>query len=118
MLAKLIFYFFSLLTQFNLHPPLREQSVQIASLPIFNIVLFAGKCTLKNVNYTAVDTYVGYGRNIKYILNKVGEGAVADYSDKKEVARLLRKAVNNGDKPEIVAAHIASVQRNMVLLHA
>lgn len=97
---------------------LREQSVQIASLPIFNIVLFAGNCTLKNVNYTAVDTYVGYGRNIKYILNKVGEGAVADYSDKKEVARLLRKAVNNGDKPEIVAAHIASVQRNMVLLHA
>ena len=97
---------------------LREQSEQFAHLPIFNIVLFAGNCTLKNVNYTAVDTYVGYGRNFKYILNKVSEGIVADYSDKKEVARLLRKAVNNGDNPEIVAAHVASVQRNMALRHA
>lgn len=87
------------------------QSEQFANLPIFNIVLFAGNCILKNVNYCADDTFVGYTKNISYVLHKISEFDLAQYTDKREVARLLHQAVKNGNNPDIVASHMASVQR-------
>ena len=90
---------------------LREQSEQFAHLPIYNIVLFAGNCTLKNVNYWADNTFVGYTSNISYVLKKMSEFRLAQYTDKRKVARLLRRAVENGNNPGIVASHMASVQR-------
>ena len=89
---------------------LREQSEQFAHLPIFNVVLFAGNCTLKNVNYWADNTFVGYTSNISYVLKKMREFRFAQYTDKREVASLLRQAVMNGDNPDIVASHKAAVQ--------
>lgn len=39
---------------------------------------------------------------------------LAQYTDKREVARILHQAVENGDNPNIVVSHIASVQRKAV----
>ena len=93
---------------------LREQSEQFAHLPIFNIVLFDGNCTLKNVNYWADNTFVGYASNISYVLKKMNEFRLAQYTDKREVVSVLRKAVENGNDPNIVISHMASVQRKAV----
>ena len=93
---------------------LREQSEQFAHLPIFNVVLFAGNCTLKNVNYWADNTFVGYTSNISYVLKKMNEFRLAQYTDKREVVRVLRRAVENGDNLDIVVSHMASVQRKAV----
>lgn len=90
---------------------LRELSEQFAHLPIFNIVLFAGNCTLKNVNYWTENTFVGYASNITHILKKIRKFPLAQYTDKREVVHMLRQAVDNGSNPNIVANHIASVQR-------
>lgn len=89
---------------------LREQSPQLAKLPMYNVVLFAGSCKLKEVNYTSDNTFVGYTGDIMYILNQVSCFRLANYTDKKEVVRILRQAVRNGSDPGIVARHIASVQ--------
>lgn len=96
---------------------LREQSKQLANLPIFNIVLFAGNCTLKNVNYWTENTFVGYTGDISHVLKKIKELCIAPYSDKREVARLLRQAVKNGENQEIVINHINSVQRKTISSH-
>lgn len=93
---------------------LREQSEQFVHLPIFNVVLFAGNCTLKNVNYWADNTFVGYTSNISFVLKKMSEFRFAQYTDKREVVRVLRKAVENGDDPDIVISHVASVQRKAI----
>lgn len=93
---------------------LREQSEQFAHLPIFNVVLFAGNCTLKNVNYWADNTFVGYTGNISFVLKKMNEFQLAQYTDKREVARILHQAVENGNNPDIVVGHIASVQRKAI----
>ena len=93
---------------------LQEQSEQFAHLPIFNVVLFAGNCTLKNVNYWADNTFVGYTSNISYVLKKMNEFRLAQYTDKREVVRMLRKAVENGNNPNIVISHMASVQRKAI----
>lgn len=60
----------------------------------------------------SANTYVGYNTDIKYVLKKVSEVGFANYTNKKEVAGVLRQAVNNGNDPQIIADHIASVQRN------
>lgn len=93
---------------------LREQSEQLARLPIFNVVLFAGNCTLKNVNYWAYNTYVGYANNINYVLKKIKKFPLAQYTDAKGVVRLLSQAVENGNNPEIIASHLDFVRRNCV----
>lgn len=90
---------------------LREQSEQFATLPIYNVVIFDGNCTLKNVSYTSGNTFVGYSSQIKYVLKTLNTFGLAHYTDKKEVACCLHNAVKNGDNREIVARHLASVQR-------
>ena len=93
---------------------LREQSEQLARLPIFNVVLFAGNCDLKNVNYWAYDTFVGYTNNINYVLKKIRKFSLAQYTDIEDIIQILRQAVENGNNPEIIASHLASVHRNRV----
>ena len=44
----------------------------------------------------------------------MSEFRLAQYTDKREVVRVLRKAVENGDNPDIIARHMASVQRKAV----
>lgn len=90
---------------------LRAKSEQFACLPIFNIVLFAGNCTLKDVSYTSDDMFVGYVNNIDFIFDTLKRFSAAKYLDKRKVVSLLREAVDNGNNPSIVSGHIASVQR-------
>lgn len=93
---------------------LREQSEQFAHLPIYNVVLFAGNCTLKEIDYSSKNTFVGYTSDISYVLKEASKFRLAQYTDKREVAQLLRRAVENGDNPRIVATHIASVQKKSI----
>ena len=89
---------------------LKEQSEQIARLPIYNIVLFDGNCTLKDITYSQFGTFVGYVCNIMKVLKTVKGFGDAEYTDKREVARVLREAVRNGENPVVVASHVADVQ--------
>lgn len=90
---------------------LREQSEQFAQLPIYNVVLFDGDCTLKDVSYTSEGILVGYTSEINRVLQSVNQFALAQYTDKYEVVRILHDAVLYGHDPEIVASQIASAQK-------
>ena len=89
---------------------LKEQAVQFAGLPIFNVVLFAGNCNLKDVSYHSDNTFVGYACQVMSVLKSIEKLGNANYTDKKEVARILNGAVRNGGIPEIVSAHLDSVR--------
>lgn len=62
---------------------LKEQSAQFAQLPIYNIVLFDGDCTLKDVSYSQFGTFVGYAGNIMRVLKTIKGFGEAEYTDKK-----------------------------------
>ena len=78
---------------------MKEQSTQFAQLSIYNIVLFDGDCTLKDVSYSQFGTFVGYAGNIMRVLKTIKGFGEAEYTDKKEVARVLRETVRNGENP-------------------
>lgn len=52
-------------------------------------------------------TFVG---NIVQVLKTVKGFGDAEYIDKREVARVLREAVRNGENPVVVASHVVDVQ--------
>lgn len=52
-------------------------------------------------------TFVG---NIMQVLKAVKGFGNAEYIDKREVARVLREAVRNGENPVVVASHVVDVQ--------
>lgn len=89
---------------------LKEQSLQFAQLPVYNIVLFDGDCMLKDISYLQFGTFVGYTGDIMEVLETVRGFGNATYTDKKEVAYVLREAVRNGENPAIVASHAAEVR--------
>lgn len=89
---------------------LREQSEQFSVLPIYNIVLFAGDCTLKDISYISENRYVGYTSEIMQVIKTVKGFCDAGYTDKREVARVLNKAVRDGENPEIVSNHLFMAQ--------
>lgn len=89
---------------------LREQTHQFSILPIYNVVIFDGDCALKDIKYHADNTYVGYSSDIVRVMRKIASFDYAEYTDKKEVARILHKGVRNGSDPDIVQKHLESVQ--------
>lgn len=88
---------------------LREQSRQFARLPIFNVVVFAGDCELTDVRYFSDDVFIGYVDQVMRFLKQIKKKDAAAYTDKREVARLLRLAVQNGDDPTIQEQHLEKV---------
>lgn len=65
---------------------------------------------LKDITYPQFGTFVGYACNIMKVLKTVKGFGDAEYTDKREVARVLREAVRNGEDPVVVASHVADVQ--------
>lgn len=65
---------------------------------------------LKDITYPQFGTLVGYACNIMKVLKTVEGFGDAEYTDKREVARVLREAVRNGENPVVVASHVADMQ--------
>ena len=70
-----------------------------------------GVIEVKDYSGWQFGTFVGYANNIMRVLKTIKGFGEAEYTDKKEVARVLREAVRNGENPAIVvASHVADVQ--------
>ena len=54
--------------------------------------------------------YVGYTSEIMQVIKTVKGFCDAGYTDKREVARVLNKAVRDGENPEIVSNHLFMAQ--------
>ena len=63
-----------------------------------------GVIEVKDYSGWQFGTFVGYANNIMRVLKTIKGFGEAEYTDKKEVARVLREAVRNGENPAIVVA--------------
>lgn len=90
---------------------LKTKLYGVANVPFYSVILFFGRCTLRDVSYIPNDTYVGYARNLKSIIGEIiRKNPIANYKDKREVVNVLREAVANGENLEIVRRHIQNVR--------
>ena len=61
-----------------------------------------GVIEVKDYSGWQFGTFVGYANNIMRVLKTIKGFGEAEYTDKKEVARVLREAMRNGENPVIV----------------
>lgn len=90
---------------------LKKKLDGVADVPYYSVVIFYGKCILKDISFIPKDTYIGYAGSETSIVDKIlRNNPPANYNDKWGVIKALREAVANGENREIVNQHIQNVR--------
>ncbi len=90
---------------------LRKRLKGIADVPFYSVIVFYGKCRLRNVSGIPYDTYVGYPRDVMAIIARIHENnPPVSYADKWGVVNALKDAVSNGENKTIVKQHIQNIR--------
>ena len=85
---------------------LKESLKQFNNIPFFSVIVFFGDCELKKIDYVPRDTYIVKAHRIFDALDKIAnENEPAPYSDKNEVVKLLKGAVELGNSAEVINKH-------------
>ena len=89
---------------------LRRLSPQMATLPMYSLVVFAGDCELKDVNFIPHDCYLStFYWSIKAVYDIIEGHPSAQYTDRWEVANLLKAAVERGGNTFLQEQHIYDI---------
>lgn len=89
---------------------LRRLSSQMATLPMYSLVVFAGDCELKDVTYIPYDCYLAtFYRSIDAIYDIIESHPPIHYSDRWEVANILKTAVELGGNLSLQEQHVYNI---------
>jgi hypothetical protein len=78
-----------------------KQLTQFEKMPFLSIIVFYGDCELKNINFIPKETFLAYSISILDVVNTIiNNNEPAIYTDKWEVIRVLKDAVQNNDNIE------------------
>ena len=84
------------------------------SIPVFSIIVFYGDCELKELNYIPNNTFVVKPHRLKDVLTHILDtNPEAPFSDKWEIMRLLRKAVERGESSSETQQHISNITEKL-----
>lgn len=89
---------------------LRMLSSQMALIPMYSLVVFAGKCKLKDVTFIPHDCFLStFNRSIEAVFDIIKSHPSAHYTDRWEVAKLLKEAVDYGENTNLQEQHIHDI---------
>jgi len=89
---------------------LRGLSPQMATLPMYSLVVFAGDCELKDVNFIPHDCYLStFYRSVHAVYDIIESHQPAHYTDRWEVANLLKAAVDRGGITNLQNQHVYDI---------
>lgn len=89
---------------------LRGLSSQMATLPMFSLVVFAGDCELKDVTFIPQDSYLAtFNRSIEAVYDIIESYPSVHYSDRWEVANILKTAVERGGNTFFQEQHVYDI---------
>lgn len=113
--GKIKFRFYNPIMQNNKHIlDLKKQLKQFENIPFFSIVVFYGDCVLKDVSFVPKGTFLVKSKRVLDVVKNITEGyEPAKYTNKTDVVRVLRKAVQNGEYIETQTQHIENI-KNML----
>ena len=104
--------FYNPIMQNNGHiTSLRKQLKQFKNVPFYSVIVFYGNCELKDVSFIPQGTFLTYSERIMDVINTIiNNNEPANYTDKYEVIRVLKQAVQNGESIEIQNKHIENIR--------
>lgn len=104
--------FYNPIMQNNKHiEDLKKQIKQLKDIPFYSVVVFYGDCELKDISFVPNGTFIVKSNRILEVMNIImSNNESAQYTDKYEVVRVLREAVQNGENIETQAQHIENIK--------
>ncbi|TVR84635.1 MAG: hypothetical protein EA412_00250 [Chitinophagaceae bacterium] len=113
--GKQKYRFYNPIMQNNKHIAELKKSLNHSdNMPYYSIVLFYGDCVLKDVSFIPEGTFlVKSKRLIEVIKNIRKNNEPVHYSNMNEMVRILKEAVQNGEKMENQIKHIESINDMM-----
>lgn len=89
---------------------LRKQLRQFENIPFYSIIAFYGDCELKEINYVPEGTFLVKSPRIFEVLKLIRKNnEAAPYTDKKEIVRILKQAVKNGENISNQEKHVENI---------
>jgi len=90
---------------------LKRQLRQFKNIPFFSIIVFYGDCELKEINYVPNGTFLVKPHRILEVLKQIKKNnEPAPYTDKREIIRFLKQAVENGENIDYQEKHIENIK--------
>ena len=108
--GKQKYRFYNPIMQNNKHiADLRKKSKQFESIPFYSVVVFDGDCELRDISFVPEGTFVVREERVLEVMRIIQAKVPAPYTDKHEVIRVLREAVENGTHKGTEKQHIEKV---------
>jgi hypothetical protein len=90
---------------------LRRQLRQFEKIPFFSIIAFYGDCELKEINFVPEGTFLVKSTRIIEVLKLIkAKNEEAPYTNKKEIVRILRQGVYNGENISNQEKHVEDIK--------
>ena len=116
--GKAKFRFYNPIMQNKKHiRDLRKQLKQFEDVPFYSIVVFYGDCELKDINFVPEGTFLVKSSRVLEVMDIImRNNKITQYTDKFEVLRVMKHAVQNGEHLETQTQHVENV-KNMLGKH-
>ncbi len=89
---------------------LQKQSKQFASLPFYSVVVFYGDSELRDISFIPNGMFVVKPHRLGDVLDVILDNDDAEYTDKYEVMRILKSAVDNGNDTDTQTEHAEKIK--------
>jgi Nuclease-related domain len=106
------FRFYNPIMQNSKHiSDLKGQLKQFEAVPFYSIIVFYGNCTLKGISNVPGETYIIYSRTVREVLDTLlNTRESARYTNKHEIVRVLKEAVENGENRDVRIQHVQDIR--------
>ena len=95
--GKQKYRFYNPIIQNNKHiGALRKKLKQFENIPFYSVIVFDGDCELKNINFVPEGTFVVREERVLEVMKLLQAKEPASFTNKYEVIRVMREAVENG----------------------
>lgn len=89
---------------------LQKQSKQFKDLPFYSVIVFDGSCELRDISFIPDGTFVIKPHRLDDVLDIIFENDEAKYTDKREIMKILKSAVNNGNNADTQNEHVENIK--------
>lgn len=89
---------------------LQKQSKQFADLPFYSVIVFYGDSELRDINFIPDGTFVIKPHRLGDVLDIIFDNDEAEYTDKREIVKILKSAVDNGNNTDTQAEHVEKIK--------
>lgn len=103
--------FYNPIFQNNTHINQLKKKLPLENIPYFSVIVFYGNCELRDISYIPKNTYIAKPHTAyKAFKTILDENPPANFTDKRNIVKVLKEAVANGENPLTQQQHAQNLR--------